>query len=127
MVWVSVKVRILLLLDCQDIEGLGIFSGRGAKQINKVSPTKTSHNIPLLSCCLNDYVRLAYVLLAAIFESKHFPGCHKKLTQPLNGNLIRPQPDQALSSMRIPHFDCFSFKIVTSGIYSSLNSQSSPL
>jgi hypothetical protein len=36
-------------------------AGGGGKQINKVSPTKTSHNIPCLFCCLNDYVRLAYV------------------------------------------------------------------
>ena len=103
----------------------GAWKPAGAKQIKQIQPHQNISQYSLLFCCLNDYVRLAYVYWLRS-PKVSLPWLPQKVSATSERQPER-QPDQALSFMRIPHFDCFFFRILTFGIYSSLNSQSSPL
>jgi hypothetical protein len=80
------------VIICQDIEGLGIFSGLGARS-RSTNSAPPKHLTIFPAILLPERLRTTGILLlTAISESKPSLAAIKRLARPLNGNLIRPYP-----------------------------------
>jgi hypothetical protein len=83
--------------------GGGLDRSGGGEEDQQIQPLQKHLTIfPYHSGCLNDYGRLVYVYWLRSPKVSPSPAATKRgLAQPLNGNLIRPYPSYAHSSLRL--------------------------
>jgi hypothetical protein len=124
------RFELLFFLAAKTSRGLEASRGR-SRSTNSAPP---KHLTILPAILLPERLRTTSIrLLAAISESKPFPGCHKKLARPLNGslngNLIRPYPlTYAHSSLRLlfllQNIDIWNLQLTKFSIFSPLDLRS---